>query len=542
MSLTKATYSMVSGAPVNVLDYGADSTGVSDSTTAIQDAIDSGASEIYLPAGSYSITKLSIINKDGLHLYGKNAVLEFTGTPVNGTHALAIIQSSNITISDITVDGNNESRGALEGSHNISIYGCRNVVFDSVVSKYSSSDGWYVNRSSTGATINGYALTTLIQTENVTLSNCVADYCCRQGMSGISYINLVAINCKFSNVAQSSAGGVAPSAGVDLEPNQPSVYVPQRTSFIGCYFYNNSGSHLTVNARAEDTLVDGCTFDAGTSYGIYQAGSRTYIRNCVIKNTGAASRPSINSTSQATSPRASCVIENVLIEGAIQGGITITSYADAVLRNIVVRDGANYGVRFVAGTDPGDGIIGYTTIDNLSIERLYENSPPTSIHYIGGSYSGLLTVSNLRIDRTSATGTPIERGADFSSCTNLQELVNFDALGTFATVTANGFNKSYNLQNNRIAGVINEPLNLLGSATYDPASLVDGAGVTTTVTVTGALLGDFAEATFSNALQGILLTAWVSASNIVSVRFQNETGGTIDLASGTLKAKVTRAA
>jgi hypothetical protein len=80
-----------------------------------------------------------------------------------------------------------------------------------------------------------------------------------------------------------------------------------------------------------------------------------------------------------------------------------------------------------------------------------------------------------------------------------------------------------------------------GSATFDPANLVDGAGETTTVTVTGAALGDFAEASFSQNLQGITLTAWVSAANTVSVRFQNETGGTLDLASGTLRAAVRRA-
>lgn len=80
---------------------------------------------------------------------------------------------------------------------------------------------------------------------------------------------------------------------------------------------------------------------------------------------------------------------------------------------------------------------------------------------------------------------------------------------------------------------------LSGSATYNPASLSDGAGVTTTVTVTGAALGDYAQASFSLDLQGILLTAWVSAANTVSVRFQNETTGAIDLASGTIKARVT---
>ena len=81
---------------------------------------------------------------------------------------------------------------------------------------------------------------------------------------------------------------------------------------------------------------------------------------------------------------------------------------------------------------------------------------------------------------------------------------------------------------------------LSGSATFNPASLLTTTGETTTVTVTGALLGDFAEASFSLDLQGLVLTAWVSAADTVSVRFQNGTAGTINLAEGTLKARVKR--
>jgi hypothetical protein len=91
-----------------------------------------------------------------------------------------------------------------------------------------------------------------------------------------------------------------------------------------------------------------------------------------------------------------------------------------------------------------------------------------------------------------------------------------------------------------VAKRLNQIYSLSGTATYNPASLADGAGATTTVTVNGAALGDFAQASFSLDLQGILLTAYVSAANTVSVRFQNETGGTIDLASGTLTARITK--
>lgn len=59
MALTKATYSMILGAPVNVLDYGADPTGVVDSSAAITIAVAAcqatSQSSLYFPTGIYRI-------------------------------------------------------------------------------------------------------------------------------------------------------------------------------------------------------------------------------------------------------------------------------------------------------------------------------------------------------------------------------------------------------------------------------------------------------------------------------------------------------
>ena len=71
MSLTKVTYAMINGATANALDYGADPTGVADSTAAIQAAIDAGYM-VYLPAGVYKITS-EIVIKDGTGLIGVSA-------------------------------------------------------------------------------------------------------------------------------------------------------------------------------------------------------------------------------------------------------------------------------------------------------------------------------------------------------------------------------------------------------------------------------------------------------------------------------------
>lgn len=94
------------------------------------------------------------------------------------------------------------------------------------------------------------------------------------------------------------------------------------------------------------------------------------------------------------------------------------------------------------------------------------------------------------------------------------------------------------VQNNWASSGVFRPQKLFYTGTYDPASLNDGQRAETDVTVTGAALGDFAEASFSLDTQGIILDAQVTATNTVTVTFHNETGGTIDLGSGTLRVQV----
>ena len=78
---------------------------------------------------------------------------------------------------------------------------------------------------------------------------------------------------------------------------------------------------------------------------------------------------------------------------------------------------------------------------------------------------------------------------------------------------------------------------LTGSVTYDPPSIAAGAEVTTTVTVTGATLGQFARAAFSQDLGGITLFTYISTPGTATVIFRNNTAGAIDLPSGTLSVK-----
>ncbi len=80
---------------------------------------------------------------------------------------------------------------------------------------------------------------------------------------------------------------------------------------------------------------------------------------------------------------------------------------------------------------------------------------------------------------------------------------------------------------------------LTGSATYDAPSIANAGRTTTTVTVTGAALGDFVTGvSFGVDLAGLMLNAYVSAANTVTIVLQNNTGSAVDLGSTTVRVRV----
>ena len=77
--------------------------------------------------------------------------------------------------------------------------------------------------------------------------------------------------------------------------------------------------------------------------------------------------------------------------------------------------------------------------------------------------------------------------------------------------------------------------------TLDVASLIDGAGASSTITVPGVKLGDIVIGrSMEVSTAGMTVTADVTAADTVIVRFQNESAGTVDLASTNLRLLVVR--
>lgn len=107
----------VKQAVYNVMDYGADKTGVSDSTTAIQNAINAASSAnggiIYLPPGNYLLNSsaLTVKNNTIIRGSGKNATILKVGASFSGVAMLYHIETlsngsfNDWSLQDLTVDG-----------------------------------------------------------------------------------------------------------------------------------------------------------------------------------------------------------------------------------------------------------------------------------------------------------------------------------------------------------------------------------------------------------------------------------------------------
>ena len=78
----------------------------------------------------------------------------------------------------------------------------------------------------------------------------------------------------------------------------------------------------------------------------------------------------------------------------------------------------------------------------------------------------------------------------------------------------------------------------VGSTAVDLASIADGNEEAVEVTVTGAQLGDFVLASHSLDVTDLMITGSVTAANTVTVIVANNTGGALDIGSGTVYAMV----
>ena len=106
MSLTKVHNRLIAGSVANVLDYGADATGATASTVAVQAAFDANLGSVYFPSGTYKIGAITINNP--VYVTGaRNAII----VPSLGLAGGKMFESltDDVTFEGLNIDGTGET-------------------------------------------------------------------------------------------------------------------------------------------------------------------------------------------------------------------------------------------------------------------------------------------------------------------------------------------------------------------------------------------------------------------------------------------------
>lgn len=168
MALTKATYSLIDGAPINVLDYGADPTGTADSTAAINAAIAYARSlpaggSVYIPEGTYAVTEINATSASadftkGVIIQGAGRLATRIVPFAAGNVLLNMMGSNNMLIEGMTFQSiSQQSQCAIFMARSTTSTNCNNNKFRdvytegnyskaSVVCNGSESTSWFNSR------------------------------------------------------------------------------------------------------------------------------------------------------------------------------------------------------------------------------------------------------------------------------------------------------------------------------------------------------------------------------------------------------------
>ena len=179
--------------------------------------------------------------------------------------------------------------------------------------------------------------------------------------------------------------------------------------------------------------------------------------------------------------------------------------------------------------NPTEDVVG--TNNSKYLINLQRNGVPQFVVQSRGNVGIGQTTPTARLHLAAGTATASTAPLKFTSGTNL-------TTAEAGAMEFNGTNLLFTPSSTR--HTVNH--GLTGSATLDFASTNAQLSADLTITVTGAADGDVVSLGVPNAAvnANTSYSAWVSAANTVTVRFNNYSSGTVDPASGLFKVFVTK--
>lgn len=317
MSLTKVTYSMIRGAPFNVLDYGATGDGVTNDTAALQAAITAAAvagGAVYLPSGTYLMSSGVTIPSD-VSLFGDGTTSELrrntSATPfdfITIENGAAHISLSNFYINGVTKLDNGTAANRYCGIRVWANGGARpNAIHITGVHIDKTTSGEIQAEGNRGAIL-------LEDCYDVQIDRCKF-YDNRATTILITVENgTTAINTERIQIEQ--CYGVGEVAPFDSD------------------FPTGFGSFISGNSH-QDVLVSGCYVDGFGFSNISMNGPRSTVQNCISKNSKYAGINLGHSTIGEN-------CDDSVVDGNITTGNTFSGIVVTASKNIVVSNNTSY--------------------------------------------------------------------------------------------------------------------------------------------------------------------------------------------------------
>lgn len=523
MPLTKVSYSMITGAASNPLDFGADNTGVADSSVAFQNVVNSGK-PIYVPRGTYKINT-PVTLPANTHITADNDA-SFIST-INGSPIFSATNVANISLSGLTFTGSNSSTVPIVGygiysaantglftatnCDNVRVDSCKFSTFYNGLTVQQCRRVWISNSAVQSFYLHG-VLASLSSSFFIS-KNIIAD--CTQTGGVIAYGihatgdnagGTVQENCIISdNIITNipSWSGIMSHDVTDLTISNNIINNVRKGLDIGHLVATNVLENIVVsNNYVLGTSTDTWGGAPAETGGIFLAGygPTARINGATIIGNVVRSFFGVSGMVSGGNPNAITVhnVDNVAVTGNSCFAMGSAVYAAGIGMSGTVAGGASLTGNLLSGSMGRGGVrINAATIDALTISGNTINQTTASVEGVLVSGS---TISAMQIIDNATNST-----SPWSQVTS--------------TITFNG-------------------MILEGTATYDIPLLASGAGTTTTVSVPNAAIGDFALASFGGDLSNLTVTAYVSSANVVSVRVFNGTAGSINVGSATLRARV----
>ena len=181
-------------------------------------------------------------------LHGNNAKLKLLTNPCGIYNGIRIQSTNNVLIDNLKIIGDRDVHTttyliddyAGEWGHCLTLRDSSNIKISNVEVEKAWGDGLNVGGNS----------------EDIILDNCISDNSRRNGLTIGPSENVHVTNCIFKNT-----NGVAPQAGVDIEPDAVSGITLNNIILDKCYSYNNSGSGYEINTSAFSQINTGETID-----------------------------------------------------------------------------------------------------------------------------------------------------------------------------------------------------------------------------------------------------------------------------------------